>query len=229
MTKAINFTDVNPINFEDRGLIKKNISKIIDKKNFILGEEVKLFEKNFSKLSKTKYSIGCASGTDALTLSLMALNLKKDDEVIVPGMTYVSTGLSVLLNNNKLVLVDINKDTGLIEINKITDKITKKTKAIIPVNLYGQRVDLKRLREIVGKNIFIVEDSAQSHLAFVNGKKNIILNNYADTSCYSFYPAKNLGRILKYTHRFLHSNFSSTYPDCASGQSFFLQGFGSGC
>ena len=85
--------------------------------NFILGEEVKLFEKNFSKLSKTKYSIGCASGTDALILSLMALNLKKDDEVIVPGMTYISTGLSVLLNNNKLILVDINNDTGLIEIN----------------------------------------------------------------------------------------------------------------
>ena len=193
MTKAVYFTDVNPINSDDRKLIKINVNKIIDKKNFILGDEVKIFEKNFSKLSKTKYSIGCASGTDALLLSLMALNLKKNDEVIVPGMTYISTGLSVLLNNNKLVLVDINKDTGLIEINKVRDKITKKTKAIIPVNLYGQRVNLKKLREIVGKNIFIIEDSAQSHLAFVNGKKNISLNNYADTSCYSFYPAKNLG------------------------------------
>tara|TARA_Y100000590_G_scaffold466537_2_gene642324 strand:- start:839 stop:1951 length:1113 start_codon:yes stop_codon:yes gene_type:complete len=194
MTKQINFTDVNPISFKEEIKINKEIINIIKKKNFILGDEVKIFEKNFSKLSKCKYAVGCASGTDALILSLMALNLKENDEVIVPGMTYISSGLSVVLNRNKLVLVDIDNETGLIAIDKIKKKITKKTKAIIPVNLYGQKVDLKKLRKVVGNKISIIEDSAQSHFAFnENTNKITSRNNYADTSCYSFYPAKNLG------------------------------------
>jgi len=92
------------------------------------------------------------------------------------------------------VLVDIDNETGLIAIDKIKKKITKKTKAIIPVNLYGQKVDLKKLRKVVGNKISIIEDSAQSHFAFnENTNKITSRNNYADTSCYSFYPAKNLG------------------------------------
>ena len=193
MVNKINFTNVNPISKIDNDKIIKKIFSIISKKNFILGNEVKIFEKNFSKLSKSKYSVGCASGTDALLLSLMALGLKKEDEVIVPAMTYISSGLSVLLNNNKLVLADIDDETGLLSIDQIKKKITSKTKAIIPVNLYGQRVNLKKLRRIVGNKIFIIEDSAQSHFAFEENKKKISPNIYSDTSCYSFYPAKNLG------------------------------------
>ena len=193
MVNKINFTDVNPINYRDISTIKKKIRKTIINKNFILGNEVKIFENNFSKLSKSKYSIGCASGTDALILSLMACDLKKNDEVIVPGMTYISSGLSVLLNGNKLVLADIDNETGLISLDKLKEKITNKTKAIIPVNLYGQKVDLKKLRKIVGKKIHIIEDSAQSHFAFDGNNKKITPNTKPDTSCYSFYPAKNLG------------------------------------
>jgi len=203
MTKLINFTHVNPIRAKEIFLIKKEISKIIDKKNFILGEEVRKFENNFSKFSKIKYSIGCASGTDALILALKSLELKSSDEVIVPAMTYISTGLSVLTNNNKLVYADINNDTGLISIDDIIKKITKKTKVIIPVNLYGQKVDLKKLRSRIGSKIFIVEDSAQSHFAFScfncpnKDKKKCCQkernDRYADISCFSFYPAKNIG------------------------------------
>ena len=203
MIKKINFTHVNPIRSKEIFLIKKEISKIINKKNFILGEEVKKFENNFSKLSKIKYSVGCASGTDALILALKSLELKSSDEVIVPAMTYISTGLSVLTNNNKLVYADINNDTGLISIDDIIKKITKKTKVIIPVNLYGQKVDLKKLRSRIGSKIFIVEDSAQSHFAFScfncpNKDKNKCCqkernDRYADISCFSFYPAKNIG------------------------------------
>jgi dTDP-4-amino-4,6-dideoxygalactose transaminase len=203
MTKLINFTHVNPIRAKEIFLIKKEISKIIDKKNFILGEEVKKFENNFSKLSKIKYSIGCASGTDALILALKSLELKSSDEVIVPAMTYISTGLSVLINNNKLVYADINNDTGLISIDDIIKKITKKTKVIIPVNLYGQKVNLKKLRSRISNKIFIVEDSAQSHFAFScfncpNKDKQKCCQKernerYADISCFSFYPAKNIG------------------------------------
>ena len=203
MIKKINFTHVNPIRSKEIFLIKKEISKIINKKNFILGEEVRKFENNFSKLSKIKYSVGCASGTDALILALKSLELKSSDEVIVPAMTYISTGLSVLTNNNKLVYADINNDTGLISIDDIIKKITKKTKVIIPVNLYGQKVDLKKLRSRIGSKIFIVEDSAQSHFAFscfncLNKDKKKCCqkernDRYADISCFSFYPAKNIG------------------------------------
>jgi len=203
MIKKINFTHVNPIRSKEIFLIKKEISKIINKKNFILGEEVRKFENNFSELSKIKYSVGCASGTDALILALKSLELKSSDEVIVPAMTYISTGLSVLTNNNKLVYADINNDTGLISIDDIVKKITKKTKVIIPVNLYGQKVDLKKLRSKIGSKIFIVEDSAQSHFAFScfncpnKDKKKCCQkernDRYADMSCFSFYPAKNIG------------------------------------
>ena len=191
MKKIINFSEVNPISKKENKTIKSEINKIINKKNFILGSEVLTFEKNFAKLSKVKFAVGCGSGTDALILSLMCLNLKKNDEVIVPGMTYISTGLSVILNNNKLILADIDPETGLISIDKLKEKITKKTKVIIPVNLYGQKVDLNKLKKIAGKNIKIIEDSAQSHFAFSNSDKK--QKNIALTSCYSFYPAKNLG------------------------------------
>ena len=203
MIKKINFTDVNPLNSKENAIIKKDIFNTISKKNFILGEDVNKFENNFSKLSKIKYSVGCGSGTDALILALKSLNIRNSDEVIVPAMTYISTGLSVLLNNKKLVYADIDNNTGLISIDNVMKKITKKTKVIIPVNLYGQKVDLKKLRKKIGKKIFIVEDSAQSHFAFSCYNCSIKNNNkccqkerndqYADISCYSFYPAKNIG------------------------------------
>ena len=148
---------------------------------------------NFANFLGVKYCIATNNGTDALILTLMSLNLNDKDEDIVPGLTYISTGLSVILNNNKLVLADIDNKTGLIDINNIKKKLTRRTKAIIPVNLYGQKVNLKELRRAVGKKIFIIEDSAQSHLAFDGSDKKITTNKYSDASCYSFYPAKNLG------------------------------------
>ena len=149
MTRNIKFTDVNPINRKDQTVINNKILKVIQRKNFILGGPVKIFEKNFSKLSKIKYSVGCATGTDALLLALKSLDIKRSDEVIVPAFTYISTGLAVILNNNKLIYADINNNTGLISIKDILKKITKKTKVIIPVNLYGQKVDLKKLIKVV--------------------------------------------------------------------------------
>ena len=203
MTKIINFTNVDPIDNKDISIIKNEIHKVIKKKDFILGNSIKNFESNFAKLSQIKYSVGCASGTDALILALKSLNLKKKDEIIVPAMTYISTGLSVLLNNNKLVYADIEKDTGLISLDSILKNITRNTKVIIPVNLYGQKVNLKKLRKCIGKKIFIVEDSAQSHFAYSCFNCSVKTRNkccksekndkYADISCYSFYPAKNLG------------------------------------
>jgi len=203
MNKKINFSDVNPLSKNELTIIKKKIFQTIKKKDFILGNSVNIFEKEFSKITKINYSVGCGNGTDALVLSLMSLNLKKNDEVIVPGISYISTALCVILNNNKLVHADINDETGLISIEDVLKKITKKTKVVIPVNLYGQKVDLKKLRKKISKKIYIVEDSAQSHFAYscydCSKRFNQICckryknDNYADISCYSFYPTKNLG------------------------------------
>jgi len=193
MSSVVNFTNINPVSKKENLKIKKDIYNIIKKKTFILGDEVRVFEKSFAKMSKNKYAVGCANGTDALLLSLMSLNLENDDEIIVPGLTYISTGLSVILNNNKLILVDVDRETALIDIKKIKEKITKKTKAIIPVNLYGQKVNLNKLRREIGKKIHIIEDSAQSHFAFHENSNKTSKNNNALASCYSFYPAKNMG------------------------------------
>ena len=197
------FTDVNPITNFQQNKITKSIISTIRKGDFILGKNVKKFEKKFSKLSNSKYAVGCATGTDALLLALKSLNLKKNDEVIIPGMSYISTGLCVALNNIKIVFADINDETGLISLENVKKKISKKTKVVIPVNLYGQKVDIKLLRKIVGKRIYIVEDSAQSHFSYSCYNCRNYFNNicckkernhqYSDLSCYSFYPSKNLG------------------------------------
>ena len=197
------FTDVNPITNYQQNKITKSIISTIRKGDFILGKNVKKFEKKFSKLSNSKYAVGCATGTDALLLALKVLNLKKNDEVIIPGMSYISTGLCVALNNIKIVFADINDETGLISLENVKKKISKKTKVVIPVNLYGQKVDIKLLRKIVGKKIYIIEDSAQSHFSYSCYNCRNYFNNicckkernhqYSDLSCYSFYPSKNLG------------------------------------
>ena len=197
------FTDINPFNKKIQKIINKSILNTVKKKDFILGKNVKKFEEKFSKMSNTKYAIGCATGTDALLLALKALKLKKNHEVIIPGMSYISTGLSAALNNNKIKFADIDDDTGLISLKSVKKNLSRNTKAVIPVNLYGQKVNIKLLREIVGKNIYIIEDSAQSHFASScqsceNSNHELCYkreksHKYANLSCYSFYPSKNLG------------------------------------
>ena len=197
------FTEVNPFNNKIQKDINKSILNTVKKKDFILGKNVKKFEEKFSKLSNSKYAVGCANGTDALLLALKSLNLKKKHEVIIPGMSYISTGICASLNNNKIIFADIDDETGLISFESIKKNISKNTKVVIPVNLYGQKVDIKLLREVVGKRVFIIEDSAQSHFSSSCHDCNYTdhsscfkrekSHKYADLSCYSFYPSKNLG------------------------------------
>ena len=203
MSKLIRFTDVNPFNNKIQKSINKSILDTVRDKDFILGKKVKKFEKEFSKLSNSKYAVGCGTGTDALLLALKSLNLKKKHEVIIPGMSYISTGLCAALNNNKIIFADIDDDTGLISFKSIKKNISKNTKVVIPVNLYGQKVDIKLLRKVVGRRVFIIEDSAQSHFSsschdcnntdHSSCFKREKSHKYADLSCYSFYPSKNLG------------------------------------
>ena len=197
------FTDVNPITKSQQNKITKSIIATIKKGDFILGKNVKTFEKKFSSIANTKFAVGCATGTDALILAVKSLNLKKNHEVIVPGMSYISTGLAASLNNLKIVFAEINDQTGLISLDSVKKKLSKNTKVIIPVNLYGQKVNIEKLRRIVGRNVFIIEDTAPSHFASTCKDcqkkdhefcyKSEISQNYSDLSCFSFYPAKNLG------------------------------------
>ena len=168
------------------------VKKHFKKSDFILGQSVRKFEINFANFTNSKFAVGCANGTDALYLALKALNLPKNSEVIVPAMTWVSTVLSIINNNLKPVLVDVNKHDSLISLNEIKKKLSSKTKVIMPVNLYGGVVNIKEIKNIIKKKkIFIIEDSAQAH----GGKDNFgnSIGKYSDFSCYSFYPGKNLG------------------------------------
>ncbi len=181
---------------QDKIILNKIIKKIsysIKKNNFILTNEVKKFEKNYAKFCKVKYCVGVANGTDALFLSLRALNLKQNDEVIIPSMTWKSTLTSVLNNNLKPILVDINKDNSNIDLHDLKKKITKKTKAIIVVHLYGNPGEIYKIKKIIrGTNIKIIEDAAQAHGARETFT-NKIIGSIGDFGCFSFYPGKNLG------------------------------------
>ena len=191
--KQIKFYDIYNQDKSIHSKIITKISKTIKKNNFILTEDVKNFEKNFAKFCNTKFSVGVGNGTDALYIALKSLNLKKNDEVIIPAMTWKSTLTAVLNNNLKPVLVDIENNSSNININEIKKKITKKTKAIIVVHLYGNPVDVIKLKKIIkDKNIKIIEDAAQAHGAELSRVKKKV-GSLGDIGCFSFYPGKNLG------------------------------------
>ena len=170
--------------------ILNNIDKTINKGNVFFGEQIKQFEKNFIKKYKAKYGIAVGSGTDALLISLKTLNLKPGDEVITAANTAIPTISAIINAGGKPKLVDIGEDY-LIDVKKIEKAITKKTKAIIPVHLYGQMCDMDTIQKIVKKNkIIIIEDCAQSQGAKF---KNKFAGTFGKFGCFSFYPTKILG------------------------------------
>ena len=174
---------------------KKKILNIVDKifksGNLILSREVENFENCFSKFTGNSYGIGVNSGTDALQIALMSIGIKSGDEVITVSNTAVPTISAVISCNAKPIFVDINENDFLINTNLIEEKISKKTKAIIPVNLYGQSANYNEIIKISKKfNLKIIEDCAQSSGAFYNGLPS---GSLGDLSAFSFYPTKNLG------------------------------------
>ncbi len=187
----IKFFDLNRHDKKLKMKILRSIKKIINKKNFINGNEVLEFEKKFASYIKSKDAIACSNGTDALTLALKSLNLRKNSEVIIPAMTYVSTAFSVINAGLKPVLVDIDYNTGLMNLDLIKKKINKNTKVILPVHLYGSVVNINKLNKIK-KNQKIIEDASQAHGALYdyNLKK---VGSCSDLACFSLYPGKNLG------------------------------------
>lgn len=159
--------------------------------SYILGPNVKKLEEDFSKYCGTKRAIGVGNGTDALHLALRALGVGEGDEVITVAFTFVATTEAIGIVGATPVFVDINPDTFNIDVNKIEEKITPKTKAILPVHLYGQPCEMDKIMEIANKyNLYVVEDCAQAVGAEYKGKK---VGSFGDFGCFSFFPSKNLG------------------------------------
>lgn len=154
------------------------------------GPKAKEFEENFAKYAGTSHAIATSSGTTALHISLLANGIGQDDEVIIPSVTFFATASTVLFCGAKPVFVDIDPDTYNMDVSKVEEAITPNTKAIVPVHMFGQPVDMDPLMEIAKKhNLKIVEDACQSHGAEYGGKK---VGTFGNTSCFSFYPTKNM-------------------------------------
>lgn len=193
----IPFLDLKNINQQYRQQLIEACTRVIDSGWYIGGNELEQFEQNFAKYCGTQYAIGVANGLDALILTLRAWKelgkLKDGDEVIVPSNTYIASILAITANNLTPVLVEPDINTYNIDPIKIQQAITAKTRAILPVHLYGQLADMPKIMQIAKQhNLLVLEDSAQSHGAQIQGKK---AGNWGDASGFSFYPGKNLGAL----------------------------------
>ena len=173
--------------------IDEAVRRVLHSGWYILGQEVKAFEEEFAAYCEVPYAVGVASGTDALLLCLKALNIGAGDEVITVSHTAVATVTAVSLSGASPVFVDIKPDTYTLEIEQIEAAITSRTKAIIPVHIYGHPVDLKPLIALARQhNLFVVEDCAQAHGARYQGQR---VGGWGDLAAFSFYPTKNLGAL----------------------------------
>ncbi len=173
--------------------LEKAFKKVLSNSWYIEGKEDEKFEREFAEYCGAKYCIGTGNGLDSLTLALKALDIKEGDEVIVPSNTFIATALAVTYAGAKVVFVEPNIYTYNIDPLKIEEKITKKTKAIIAVHLYGQPCDMDKIVEIAKKyNLYLIEDCAQAHGAEYKGRK---VGTFGVASGFSFYPGKNLGAL----------------------------------
>jgi len=167
------------------------ITQVLDNGDFILGADVRKIETSFSEYIGCKYGVGVDSGTSALSLALYCANIGIGDEVITVPNTFISTAYAISERGAKVIFVDVDENTQLMDVSKIADLINSRTKAIIPVHLFGQMVEMQPLLEIAKKhNIIIIEDACQAHGASQN---EMNAGSIGDLSCFSFYPGKNLG------------------------------------
>jgi dTDP-4-amino-4,6-dideoxygalactose transaminase len=172
---------------------KKEFSGVLESGWFVLGNNVKKFEEEFSSFCGSKYCVGLASGLDALNLSLRNLNFQPGTEVLVPSNTYIATILSIVNNGLKPVLVEPDISTYNIDPAKIEEKITHRTRAIMVVHLYGKCCEMDKIMQIsIAKGLNVIEDCAQAHGASLDEKK---AGTFGEFGAYSFYPTKNLGAL----------------------------------
>lgn len=173
-----------------KGGIDEAILRVLESGWFILGPEVEKFEREMANYVGTKFAVGVASGTDALTLSLKALGIKKEDGVIIPANVY-PTAFGVSLSGAKLQLADVDPNTLNVSAKTLRDGIDRSTKVIVVVHLYGNPVDIRPIAELAKKRrLYLIEDCAQAAGAEYKNRK---VGTFGDVSCFSFYPTKNLG------------------------------------
>lgn len=174
-----------------RSDIDAAIRDVISETAFIGGKYVSYFEESFARFCDVKHCIGVGNGTDALYIALRTLGIGAGDEVITAANSFIASSEAITLTGAKVVFADINPDTYNMDTNRIEEKITSRTKAIVAVHLYGQPTDMKPILALASKyNLKVVEDAAQAHGAEYKGQR---IGSIGDMACFSFYPGKNLG------------------------------------
>ena len=171
--------------------IHEAINRVLESSSYVLGEEVTAFEEEFAAYSEARCGIAVNSGTSAIHLALLAARIGPGDEVITVPFTFVATAAAILYVGARPVFVDIDPQSFTIDVNQIEPAITPRTKAILPVHLYGQPADMDPILDIARRHgLVVIEDAAQAHGAEYKGKR---VGGLGDLGCFSFYPAKNLG------------------------------------
>jgi len=188
---SIDFANLKKQYFMYQPELEEEMDKVLNNSSYIMGSAVKDLESNLQKFTGAKHAITCSSGTDALLLAMMALDIKPDDEIITTPFTFIATAETIAFLGAKPVFVDIDEKTYNLDPRKIEAKITKKTKAIMPVSLYGQPADMEAIQAIADKhNLKVIVDGAQSFGSTFEGKTDSTLGDISTTS---FFPAKPLG------------------------------------
>lgn len=188
---TVPFVDLKTQYLSIKEEIWRELDEVLENTSYICGKKVKKFEEEFARLHDVRYCVALSSGTDALHTALQAIGLKPGDEVIVPVNTFIATSEVISLCYAKPVFIDHNEKTYNIDISKIEDKITDRTKAIIPVHLYGQPSELDKIIGIAKRyNLYVIEDCSQAHLSTFKNKK---VGGWGNIGTFSFYPGKNLG------------------------------------
>lgn len=188
---TIKFVDLNRQYRRYRAELLSAMEAVLERGDFILGEEVSAFEKDFAAYVGCRHAVGVDSGTSALILSVRALGIGPGDEVITVPNSFVSTAYAVTEAGAKPVFVDVVEETQLMDVNLLEAAVTERTKAIIPVHLFGQMADMDGIAKVAGKfGLKVIEDACQAHGAWRNGKRS---GSVGDAGCFSFYPGKNLG------------------------------------
>lgn len=193
MSTNIRFLDLAAINEPIRDEILKAIARVVDSGSYVLGSEVEKFEEEWAEYCGAAYAVGVGNGLDALTLALRALNVGPGHEVIVPSNTYIATWLAVSNVGAAPVPVEPDPRTYNLDAANIREAITSRTRAVLPVHLYGQPADMDAIAAVAREHeLAIVEDAAQAHGARYKGRR---IGSFSDAVCWSFYPGKNLGAL----------------------------------
>jgi dTDP-4-amino-4,6-dideoxygalactose transaminase len=174
-----------------RNEVLPNVERVLEKSNFILGEEVRQFEEEFAAYCGVRFGIGVANGTDAIHLAVRAAGIGPGDECLIPANTFIATALGVSYAGARPVPVDVDARTYLMDFGKVEKALNPRIKAVIPVHLYGRMVEMEPLLEFARKhNLVVIEDAAQAHGASIRERK---AGSFGALACFSFYPGKNLG------------------------------------